>query len=199
MLKLYRYDVSEMDRETYACLALTLPQNLLARLDGMAHFGDKRRALAGHLLTLGAAKELCGASDPKILRTPAGKPYFAELPLFYSVSHSADFVILAASDRPIGADIERIRPLNLGIAKRFFAPGEQSYLFGASPRPQDFETPPSEQSREILGRFYEIWTKKEAFFKWRGTGIVRPTELDTCRLPFYTESDGEYAIAVYEE
>ena len=41
MLKLYRYDVSEMDRETYACLALTLPQNLLARLDGMAHFGDK--------------------------------------------------------------------------------------------------------------------------------------------------------------
>ncbi len=199
MLKLYRYDISEMDRETFACLALTLPQPLLEKLDRMAHFGDKKRSLAGYLLTLGAARELCGASDPLILRTPAGKPYFAELPLCYSVSHSADFVILAASDRPIGADVEQIRPLNLGVAKRFFASREQSYVFGGAPKPADFDMPKSEQSAELLGRFYEIWTKKEAFFKQRGTGIVRPAELDVCGLPFYTESDGEYALAVYEE
>ena len=140
-----------------------------------------------------------GASNPVILRTPAGKPYFAELPLCYSVSHSADFVILAASDRPIGADIEQIRPLNLGVAKRFFAPREQSYVFGRAPKPSDFDLPKSEQSAELLSRFYEIWTKKEAFFKQRGTGIVRPAELDTSPLSFYTESDGEYALAVYEE
>ena len=39
MLKLYRYDVSEMDRETYACLALTLPQTAV---DGAELLGNRK-------------------------------------------------------------------------------------------------------------------------------------------------------------
>ncbi|MBQ5390650.1 MAG: 4'-phosphopantetheinyl transferase superfamily protein [Clostridia bacterium] len=199
MIKLYRYDILEMPNDEYACLALTLPEDLLKRIDRMAHMGDRKRTLAGHLLILGAAKELCGVSDPTILRTPAGKPYFADLPIKFSLSHSEEKVILAVSDREIGADIERMRPCSLGVAKRFFTAKEQVYVFGKAPGEADFALPKAEQDSALLNRFYEVWTKKEAYGKFVGSGLAATFSADSTERSFYTENDGEYALAVYEE
>ena len=44
------------------------------------------------------------------------------------------------------------------IAKRFFAPEEQSYLLGLSPE-------------ERVHAFYRAWTRKEAYLKAIGTGL----------------------------
>lgn len=198
MIKLYRYDTVQMSDAEYARLAGASSDELCARLDRMAHPDDRKRTLAGHLLILGAAKELCGASDPTILRTAAGKPYFADLPIRFSLSHSEDKVILAVSDREIGADIERIRPLSLGVAKRFFTPAEQAYVFGKVPTERDFSLPKAEQDAALLRRFYEVWTKKEAYGKWQGSGMTAAFSVDTAALSFYTENDGAYALAVYE-
>jgi phosphopantetheinyl transferase len=41
---------------------------------------------------------------------------------------------------------------------RFFHPDEQDYVFAA-------------QGQERVKRFYEIWTKKESYLKYLGTGI----------------------------
>ncbi|MBQ4598777.1 MAG: 4'-phosphopantetheinyl transferase superfamily protein [Clostridia bacterium] len=199
MIKLYRYDTAQMSDAEYERLAAAGSDELRARLDRMAHTDDRKRTLAGHLLILGAAKELCGASDPVILRTAAGKPYFAALPIRFSLSHSEDKVILAVSDREIGADIERIRPLSLGVAKRFFTPAEQAYVFGKVPTEQDLSLPKEAQDGALLRRFYEVWTKKEAYGKWQGSGMSAALSVDTAALSFYTENDGEYALAVYEQ
>lgn len=199
MIKLYRYDTLQMSDAEYTRLVSTSSDELRARLDRMAHADDRKRTLAGQCLILGAAKELCGVGDPTILRTAAGKPYFADLPIRFSLSHSEEKVILAVSDREIGADIERIRPLSLGVAKRFFTPAEQAYVFGKVPTERDFSLPKSEQDDALLRRFYEVWTKKEAYGKWQGSGISAALRVDTAALSFYTENDGEYALAVYEQ
>ena len=167
----------------YTVLAAKYAAELGERLARMRDKDDRKRTLAGHCLILDAAKELCGVNDPVILRTPAGKPYFADLPIHFSASHSEDRVILAVSDREIGADIERILPRSTDVAKRFFTKEEQAYLLGAE---------------DAVARFYEVWTKKEAFGKWLGSGIAGALAVDTTRLSFYTEHDGEYALAVYE-
>lgn len=142
--------------------------------------GERDRDASTRLILL-AARELCGVENPVVLRTEMGKPYFADLPLRFSVSHSGSRVILAVSDKEIGADIERIRPRRLDVANRFFTAGEVAYV------------------GDSVERFYEIWTKKEAFGKWCGGGFSSARDTDVTTLDFYTENDGDYIISVYEK
>ena len=144
-------------------------------------------AASGHKLIALAAKELCGADNALVLRTELGKPYFAELDIKFSLSHSGERAILAVSEKEIGADIQIMRPISLGVAKRFFTEKEQAYVLGAD----------GEEAR--LVRFYEVWTKKEAYGKWDGGGLSAALKCDVTELDFYTECDGEYAIAIYEK
>ena len=86
-------------------------------------------------------------APPKISNTP-------EQPLYISLSHSADCIMLAISQQPVGIDVENIsgdRPLT-EIAKRVFTPEQQAALSAM----------PSEQA--VL-HFYNLWTRKEALVK----------------------------------
>lgn len=134
-----------------------------------------------HVLIARAAKELCGAENATVLRTEAGKPFFADLPLHFSLSHSGSMAILAVSDREIGADVEQVRDVDLRLAERFFTARECAYVAG---------------DRD---RFFEVWTKKEAYGKWQGSGLSAVLQTDILDKHFYTETDGAYRIAVYEE
>ena len=126
------------------------------------------------------ASELCGVDNPAILKTEHGKPYFRDLPIKFSVSHSGGMVILAASDKEIGADVQRVNPRSVRVAERFFTEKENAYVSGDS------------------ARFFEIWTKKEAYAKWHGEGLAATSDVDVTALDFYTEVDGNYVISVYE-
>ena len=83
-----------------------------------------------------------------------GKPFFRNIPDFFlSLSHSFPFYAVAFSDSPIGIDIEVIKKAEGGIAKRMFTENELRYACRDD------------------SRFYEIWTKKEAYSKFTGKGI----------------------------
>ncbi|MBQ4556063.1 MAG: 4'-phosphopantetheinyl transferase superfamily protein [Clostridia bacterium] len=144
-------------------------------------------AAQAHDLIPLAAKELCGVSDAKVLRTDKGKPYFADLDICFSLSHSGDRAILAVSKKEIGADIQIMRPISSGVARRFFTENEQAYIAAAC------------SEEEKLRRFYEVWTKKEAYGKALGGGLSDSLKCDVTKLDFYTECDGEYMISVYEK
>lgn len=92
-----------------------------------------------------------------------GKPFLRNYNNFYfNVSHTENAIVIAISDKCIGIDIEKIRTINLSIAKRFYADFEKKYLF---------------QSQEnIYERFFEIWTKKEAYIKYIGKGLSIPLD-----------------------
>ena len=81
--------------------------------------------LSRALLAL-ALEETLG-TVPALAKTEAGQPYFPEWPgLFLSLSHTEGAALLALSDAPVGADIERIRaiPPRLG---RDFAGTEEAF------------------------------------------------------------------------
>lgn len=95
-----------------------------------------------------------------------GRPFIAnpDAPpdLTFNLSHRRGFIVcLIACGRDIGVDVEDQcsggTPL-LDIAERFFSPSEAAALR---------RLPASRQ----LGRFYELWTLKEAYIKARGQGL----------------------------
>lgn len=89
-----------------------------------------------------------------------GKPRLMDFPLHFSLSHSGGYVLCAAADREIGADIQQFRTMNLlRLAKRFFP--EQEYA--ALERCDD-----SEQER----LFFTLWSRKEAYGKLTGQGVA---------------------------
>ncbi|MCB1019522.1 MAG: 4'-phosphopantetheinyl transferase superfamily protein [Bryobacterales bacterium] len=104
---------------------------------------------------------------------PNGKPYLPGGELELNLSHSADRALLAFARRPIGVDLEKLRPVEdaLEIATRFFSPPETAELAQL-------------EAEERSGRFLDLWTKKEAFVKALGVGLSRP-------LPSFTVPRGE--------
>lgn len=100
--------------------------------------------------------------DIRLGRT--GKPYLASTPwLEFNVTHTRYAVAVALSNRPVGVDIEKIRPTELHIAPDIFTENELRWLNqAAEDRPR---------------RFVELWTKKEALVKHDGDGL--PSNLKT--------------------
>ncbi len=120
---------------------------------------DRKLSLYAELLVRVQAAALLGLHNSDIVfnTNKYGKPYLKDNPDFhFNFSHTRNAIMVAFSDNEIGVDIERIRPCDLKIAKRFFTPDETEYI---------------QESCDIDKAFYEIWTKKEAYIKNIGTGL----------------------------
>jgi 4'-phosphopantetheinyl transferase len=164
---------------------------------------------AGFILCRGLLRRIladCLDADPAGLqfnRNQQGKPFLADSELEFNVSHSRDRLLIAVtSGRAVGVDIEfRRSGLSMvSIAKRWFAPDEQTFF-------QTSENPERD--------FFDIWAKKEAYVKALGLGIYK--DLNTFAVPvggkpsfpmigndglwfFQTlEIDSAYAAAVVSE
>lgn len=95
------------------------------------------------------------------LRNDYGKPKISEYPEYhFNISHTNNCIIAAFSNYPIGVDIEKVSKPDIRIAERFFTSAELKYILRSD----------SEQNE----RFYEIWTKKEAYIKNLGKGFFMP-------------------------
>jgi 4'-phosphopantetheinyl transferase len=96
-------------------------------------------------------------SGAAVAHTPAGKPYFPELPaLHFSVSHSGDWWACAMGDAPVGLDLQIHggRYDLAAISRRFFALEEDAWL------------------RETAYQdFFTLWAAKESYAKFTGRGM----------------------------
>ncbi len=150
---------------------------------------DKRRSVLGEMLARHGISKLCGIEEEKIefARTENGKPYALNADIYFNISHSKDIVICAVSDSEIGVDAELIRDIDLRIAK--FACTDEDFKYLNE----------TEDSSERKLRFFRIWTAKEAYVKYCGTGISYLKDINfrdiekNCQ--FYRED--EYLIAIY--
>lgn len=98
-----------------------------------------------------------------IARNQHGKPYLVNYSnVYFNISHTKGAIACAVSDRPVGVDIESIRKIDLRVVRYFFSQQEKHYIL-ADPENIDL-------------RFTEVWTKKEAYLKFIGTGILLPIE-----------------------
>ncbi len=116
--------------------------------------------------------------EPGVVRltaAPGGKPILdprAGLPdLRFSVAHSANRQLVAVCDASeVGVDIEqhRLRARIDGLARRAMSEAELDAWRAVAD--------PAERAQ----RFYDLWTRKEAYVKGLGTGLV--TDLATVEL-----------------
>jgi len=96
-----------------------------------------------------------------------GKPALVADPLTFNLSHSHGLALYAIGcDRPVGIDLEKIRPIQaLALAQRFFSLPEASLLD---------HLPKSEQQ----WIFFRLWTSKEACLKALGEGIANLRDVE---------------------
>ena len=123
---------------------------LASNESALAHFILKS-FLATHLSLEFEKLEIC--SDVK------GKPFLADHPeIHLSISHSAEHILVAISSAPIGLDIEQERKVSEQLIKRCLSTEELQKLDQAG------------NNREAT--FLKIWTEKEAYLKFLGTGFL---------------------------
>lgn len=140
-----------------------------------------RKVLGNHLGIDGNTLE--------ILRNEYGKPYLRNhQDVHFNVSHAKDAMLCACADGSIGVDMERIHRVDKRIVNRFFSPAEQEYVLC------DLD--------DSNLRFTEVWTRKEAYVKWLGTGIQLPIEpydvmdLRHKTVAIDTQRFGDYVISL---
>lgn len=123
-------------------------------------------------------------NNTEIVKTEKGKPFFKYIPdLFFSISHKDEVTVIVLSDSEVGVDIERIKKADMRILSRFLKE-EADYISEA----------------DSDRRFFEIWTKKEAYLKFKGTGISGGlNSVNVLDLPFETMDYEDYIISVYSE
>lgn len=99
------------------------------------------------------------ARDVHLVHSEYGKPALRGHELFFNLSHAGGHAVLAVSfDVDLGVDIERVRPVEAGLSKRFFSHGENLSLAKLD-------------DSDWLGGFFRIWVGKEAVAKAIGLGL----------------------------
>ena len=88
-----------------------------------------------------------------------GKPYLKDYPdVHFNLSHCKNGIAVVVSDQPVGIDIESYRSVSDSLLRYTMNEEEQLII---------------QESDDPIRTFTEYWTKKEAVFKLRGTGITK--------------------------
>ena len=122
-----------------------------------------RRILAGY--TARPARALEFTTGPQGKPALLGPARDSRRSLEFNLSHSADLALVAVAwARPVGVDLERWeREMDhLELAKRFFSPAERASLQALAGRRDD-----------LVYGFFAAWSRKEAYLKARGEGVMR--------------------------
>ena len=106
-----------------------------------------------------------GGTMPQIHVAERGKPYFADSPWQFSISHSKRHVLCALSLHPIGIDAEEIdRQIKPALADKILSPMERQQY---------------EDARDKQRALLTFWVLKEAQAKLTGEGIkFHPTHTE---------------------
>lgn len=87
-----------------------------------------------------------------------GKPYITNYEgIHFNISHCKEAVAIGISNREIGIDIEGRRKFSDTIIERAFSEEEKAIIIDSGDPQKEFAC---------------LWTRKEAWFKWTGTGIL---------------------------
>ncbi len=147
------------ERETTAMLRL-LPEVRRERLLRIKQPEKRREPLCAYLILRHALWEQYRWRElPEIRLSSFGKPYFPEHPdVHFNLSHTAGAVLVGLSDRPVGVDIEHIRPVSQRTMRRLADVGTER-------------------------AFFQSWVRREARTKRSGTGVGTMLDAETPLQP----------------
>ena len=191
-MKFLEYNIRDLSDDNYLHYYSLMSEEKKRRVDRFRFEDDKKRTVVGEMLARRAISKWCGVPEESIVFEIAehGKPYAKDLNVEFNISHSADMVVCVVDDTPVGVDIEKIRPVDLNTAKRIFSEKEIQYIFECIPDVEDYN---HYLNDTVLQRFFELWTKKEAYGKLVGAGLFSESNVDP-RLTTWIENG--YCISI---
>lgn len=142
---------------------------------------DKRRCIAADMLVRSFISEQTGipAGELRFSCRSGGKPFAENADMFFSVSHSGNYVAAAFSEKgEVGADVECIHPVPPSVMRFFCSENDVSFIFGEGTLEDCCGNSGNKLTDEkVLERFFRVWCFKEAYFKRTGEGIGRSSAL----------------------
>ena len=189
MTRILCCSLSQPDERAYCDLYRRASQSRREKADALRKAEDKFRCLIGEALL----RRALGTGDFTLALGEFGKPYVNERPeIRFNISHSGSWVVLVLSRREVGIDIEQIRPDAKAekLARRHFTPGEQDYVFEGA-------------EGKLADRFFHIWTAKESYLKYLGTGLSKSLQsFDVLSMEFphfFTQTLGDCCLTLCTE
>lgn len=123
----------------------------------------KKRIYTGAFLQYVLSKETgIAVENLRYTYNECGKPELDAEGIYFNLSHSGDYAVLAVGDSPVGIDIEYKSRNYMSLAKRCFCREEYEDIAAV------------EEEQERRRRFLEYWTMKEAYIKYVGEGLRIP-------------------------
>lgn len=136
----------------------------LEKIDSYKSSINRQRKLLGEMLAYKGLQKCFSLKDEAIVFEygPKGKPVLKDADnKYFNITHSGDWVVCGISDSEIGVDIEISKKARMNVATRFFTSTEVDKLNSLEGTAQD-------------DYFFLLWTVKESYLKYLGTGLTKP-------------------------
>ncbi|MBE6114765.1 MAG: 4'-phosphopantetheinyl transferase superfamily protein [Erysipelotrichaceae bacterium] len=153
------YDnINHYSQEEYNEFLKLIRQDKRERIAKILRKEDQYRSILGEILLIKLLKEFnIEYNSIHITTNQYGKPYIQDLDVYYSISHSHEYVICAISNKEIGIDIEKIRHIAPVTLKQYATTNEIEYITSID--------------KLYERRCFEIFTLKESYFKCMGCDL----------------------------
>lgn len=162
------FAVSLLNEEAFekarpAMLAL-IPEAMRGKIGAFARSNDAQRSLLGEILARLLLHKATGSGlpDEPFSKGEKGKPGPDGFRgIHFNITHSGAWVAVALSPVSVGVDVEKMRKVPEGVARRFFSETENRMILDAG----------SEAEKSDI--FFTLWTLKESFLKAIGKGLTK--------------------------
>jgi len=163
-------------------IGIRLPNHKLSKLEELLSTEERQRAnkylreqdrirfIIGHACTKKLISRYLNLEISQVILKSGsnGKPYVSPLhKLNFNLSHSGDWVFIAFGAEKLGVDLEK-------IAGNFITDALLEQCF------HDQELKVIRESSDPTAEFFKFWTRKEAFLKATGIGMVDELNQFTC-------------------
>lgn len=170
MVEIYALSIEDiLPNDAYEQFIKLISKSKLSTINRKRFDDDKKRSLYADILTRYLICKNYDICNDKIrfYNNNYGKPYlFNQLNCYFNISHSGKWIFVGLSNNEIGVDIEQITNCDLDIAKHFFTNEEYHDLLN---------------SRNQNQLFFEIWSIKESYIKYKGLGLSINLDSFSCK------------------
>ena len=172
-------DISDADiKKTFFAMHPIRQQKVLRQ----RQLNAQKQTLAGEFIARIMLEEESGIPFEEIVILPNtnGKLCAENTPVFFSISHSGEYVAIAVADVEIGIDVEKRKQVSDKLVKKVCNEQEVLYVLGD-------KNNNAELDEDACVRFLEVWTSKEAIFKCLGAWDGDYKSLDSFSEQFLKE------------
>lgn len=166
MLVINCINITDINNDNYQLLRNAVSKERRKRADRFHFINDSKRSVCAELLLQYSLFQATGQVVKMVIDyNEYGKPFINHIHDFsYNISHSGKWVVIVYGSTEVGIDIEEIQTGKDDIADKFFTEEEKDFIYTAT-------------GEERSKRFTQIWTLKESYIKYLGTGLS--TRLDS--------------------